>query len=129
MLETVESQHIFERRIVDFWQVARLKVPYMMMHMRGDLTTMHSPEHHEYWGNVCLGVGTELALNAQRALDAGIKPWRLILDPGENAGLVFQSGSSGFAPFAPLLEAFNQISAFAIFPDWTSIPACQTRRT
>lgn len=68
-----------------FVQVARLGVPYMMMHMRGNPTTMQLPENKDYQGNVCLGVGTELALAANRAIAAGIQPWRIILDPGEES--------------------------------------------
>jgi len=68
-----------------FMQVARLGVPYMMMHMRGNPTTMQLPENKDYKGNVCLGVGTELALAANRAIAAGIQPWRILLDPGEKS--------------------------------------------
>ena len=65
-------------------QVARLGVPYALMHMRGEPATMQLPENMEYPQGVCKGVAEELARAAQGAMAAGIEPWRLILDPGES---------------------------------------------
>jgi 2-amino-4-hydroxy-6-hydroxymethyldihydropteridine diphosphokinase / dihydropteroate synthase len=61
--------------------VARLGVPYVMMHMRGDPETMQSARHTSY-KNVIVDVARELRHGAERAMAAGIEPWRLILDPG-----------------------------------------------
>lgn len=33
--------------------------------------------------DTCLEVGQEMQVQAQAAMDAGIEPWRIILDPGE----------------------------------------------
>lgn len=62
-------------------QVASLGVPYVLMHMRGDPTTMQQRRHTHYT-NVAADVGQELQAAADRAMAAGIEPWSLILDPG-----------------------------------------------
>lgn len=64
-------------------QVARLGVPYVLMHMRGDPTTMQLPANTDYPLGTIEGVADELRAAAGRAISAGIEPWRLILDPGE----------------------------------------------
>ena len=62
-------------------QVAELSVPYVLMHMRGNPTTMQQ-KHHITYSNVCNEVGQELQAAAEHAQEAGIEPWRIILDPG-----------------------------------------------
>ncbi|KAK9909901.1 hypothetical protein WJX75_009211 [Coccomyxa subellipsoidea] len=62
-------------------EVARLGVPYILMHMRGDPRTMSSREHTTY-SDVCADVGRALQASAEAAITSGIEPWRLILDPG-----------------------------------------------
>ena len=54
-----------------------------MMHMRGNPTTMQQPQNTQYAGDVCAAVGQELQARCQTACQAGIAPWRLILDPGK----------------------------------------------
>lgn len=63
---------------------AELKKPIILMHMRGTPQTMTSKEMTDYQGNggVIAGVAQELAQRVQAALDAGIPPWRILLDPG-----------------------------------------------
>ena len=63
-------------------QVASLGVPYVLMHMRGDPTTMQQP-HHTTYNDTCADVGRELQAAADRAIAAGIEPWSLVLDPGK----------------------------------------------
>ena len=64
-------------------------VPYIMMHMRGDPTTMQSVENTAY-NDVCADVGRELQSTAAAAMRSGIEPWRIVPDPGETyAVLVF----------------------------------------
>lgn len=70
--------------------VAKLGVPYAMMHMRGDPTTMVRPEFTAY-GDVATEVGIELQAQAEFALAAGIEPWRILLDPG----MGFAKGAEG----------------------------------
>lgn len=62
-------------------QVAELGTPYVAMHMRGDPGTMQVPENTAY-ADVCADVGAELQAAAERAVAAGVQPWRIILDPG-----------------------------------------------
>ena len=62
-------------------QVAELGVPYIMMHMRGDPSTMQSAENTAY-EDVCADVGRELQITAAAAMRSGIEPWRIIPDPG-----------------------------------------------
>jgi len=71
-------------------QVAELGVPYVLMHMRGDPTTMVLPENTAY-GDVATEVGAELQAQGEAAMAAGIQPWRILLDPG----LGFAKGSEG----------------------------------
>lgn len=61
------------------WQVAQLNVPYVLMHMRGDPSTM---QRMTGYTDTCLEVGQELQAQAEAAMSAGIEPWRIILDPG-----------------------------------------------
>lgn len=61
--------------------VADLGVPYIMMHMRGDPTTMQSKANTTY-NNVCQEVGDELNAQVSRAEARGIPAWRIITDPG-----------------------------------------------
>ncbi|KAK9816707.1 hypothetical protein WJX72_004011 [[Myrmecia] bisecta] len=64
-----------------FAEVARLRVPYILMHMRGTPATMQSRENTSY-ASVCEDVGRELQSQAVQAIAAGIEPWRIITDPG-----------------------------------------------
>lgn len=58
-------------------------LPYVAMHSRGDPSTMQLPENTRYAsGDVCAEIASESALNAMRAVRAGIEPWRLWTDPG-----------------------------------------------
>ena len=60
-------------------QVADLNVPYILMHMRGTPQTM---QQHTQYSDTCMEVGQELQQQANKAVDAGIEPWRILLDPG-----------------------------------------------
>ncbi|KAL1412473.1 trifunctional dihydropteroate synthetase [Vanrija albida] len=64
--------------------MAAANVPVVLMHSRGDSTTMLSPEAQDYsaHGGVVGGVAAELGVSVQRALDAGVKRWDIVLDPG-----------------------------------------------
>ena len=64
--------------------MAELGVPYIMMHMRGDPGTMQSANNTAY-EDVCIEVGRELQSTAAAAIAAGIEPWRIIPDPGEDS--------------------------------------------
>jgi 2-amino-4-hydroxy-6-hydroxymethyldihydropteridine diphosphokinase/dihydropteroate synthase len=61
--------------------VAALGVPYVLMHMRGDPTTMQSAENTAY-GDVVAEVAAELRQKAAAAAAVGVETWRLVLDPG-----------------------------------------------
>lgn len=63
-----------------YMQVAQLNVPYILMHMRGTPQTMQQLTQYE---DTCRDVGKEMQQQAQKAIDAGTEPWRIILDPGE----------------------------------------------
>jgi 2-amino-4-hydroxy-6-hydroxymethyldihydropteridine diphosphokinase/dihydropteroate synthase len=56
-------------------------LPYIGMHMRGDPGTMQSHEHVRYI-DVINDVAGETVKNANKAIHAGIEPWRLWTDPG-----------------------------------------------
>uniref|UniRef100_A0A383VLV9 Pterin-binding domain-containing protein n=1 Tax=Tetradesmus obliquus TaxID=3088 RepID=A0A383VLV9_TETOB len=72
--------------------VARLGVPYCLMHMRGDLANMTQPQHTTY-SCVWREVGQALQQRAALAVEAGVLPWNLVLDPG----LGFAKTSEGSA--------------------------------
>ncbi|XP_010937814.1 folate synthesis bifunctional protein, mitochondrial isoform X1 [Elaeis guineensis] len=61
--------------------VGELGVPYVVMHMRGDPTTMQSNENLQY-EDVCKQVASELYARVNRAELSGIPLWRIIIDPG-----------------------------------------------
>lgn len=60
--------------------VGRLNKTIILMHMRGNPHTMTKLTDYPY--GVVEGVAQELSQRVQVALDAGIPPWRIILDPG-----------------------------------------------
>jgi 2-amino-4-hydroxy-6-hydroxymethyldihydropteridine diphosphokinase/dihydropteroate synthase len=60
--------------------VAELGKTVVLMHMRGDPHTM--TQLTDYPDGVVHGVARELLARLQAALEAGIPPWRIILDPG-----------------------------------------------
>ncbi|KAJ2081222.1 trifunctional dihydropteroate synthetase [Coemansia sp. RSA 988] len=63
--------------------VAKRQCPYVLMHMRGDPSTMESMnDYSEYCGDVVRGTRFELAQRVRAALDHGVPKWNIILDPG-----------------------------------------------
>ncbi|GLJ08536.1 hypothetical protein SUGI_0090900 [Cryptomeria japonica] len=64
-----------------FSTVADLEVPYILMHMRGNPSTMQNDENTTY-GDVCKEVADELCLQIKNAESYGIPAWRIITDPG-----------------------------------------------
>lgn len=62
--------------------MAATDVPVVIMHSRGDSTTMTDPENQVYDGGVVAGVRAELAERVAAARAAGVKRWNIILDPG-----------------------------------------------
>ncbi|KAL5701165.1 hypothetical protein ACHQM5_026532 [Ranunculus cassubicifolius] len=60
---------------------ASLKVPYVVMHMRGDPSTMQNDENLQY-ENVCKEVASELYMQVKDVESSGIPAWRIIIDPG-----------------------------------------------
>ena len=59
---------------------ARLQKTIILMHMRGTPKTM--TKLTQYPGGIINGVGIELSDHVEAAKAAGIRPWRIILDPG-----------------------------------------------
>lgn len=62
--------------------VARLNCTYIMMHMRGTPATMQSESNTAYPDGLVQTVAKELMERIVAAQDAGIRQWRIILDPG-----------------------------------------------
>lgn len=61
--------------------VAELGVPYVLMHMRGDPTTMQEEKNLQY-KNVSADVAEELCERLKMAESMGIPAWRIVVDPG-----------------------------------------------
>ncbi|ORX40894.1 Dihydropteroate synthase-like protein [Kockovaella imperatae] len=64
--------------------MASCDVPVVLMHSRGDSTSMLTSSAKDYsaLGGVVEGVKFELGLMVQRALEAGVKAWNIVIDPG-----------------------------------------------
>ncbi|KAF7185919.1 Folic acid synthesis protein fol1, partial [Pseudocercospora fuligena] len=62
--------------------IARLGCTYIMMHMRGTPATMQSEENTSYPDGLIPTIASELQSRLQAAQEAGIRRWRIILDPG-----------------------------------------------
>nr|DAD29851.1 TPA_asm: hypothetical protein HUJ06_031319 [Nelumbo nucifera] len=60
---------------------AILRVPYVVMHMRGDPCTMQKSENLHY-EDLCKQVASELYMQAREAELSGVPAWRIIIDPG-----------------------------------------------
>jgi dihydropteroate synthase len=61
---------------------ARLGVGVILMHSRGDVSTMATFAHANYAGDVMGDVVSELLQAADRAIDCGVARERIVLDPG-----------------------------------------------
>ncbi len=62
--------------------VARLEVPYVLMHWRGHSDAMQERTRYDGPGGVVAGVAEELGLRLEAAVEAGVDPGRIALDPG-----------------------------------------------
>ena len=62
--------------------IARLGCTYVMMHMRGTPATMQDAENCNYPKGIIRTIGDELFERIIAAENAGIRFWRIILDPG-----------------------------------------------
>ncbi|KAK4689659.1 hypothetical protein P7C73_g453, partial [Tremellales sp. Uapishka_1] len=64
--------------------MAAMDIPVVLMHSRGDSTTMLSEESKDYsvLGGVVKGVKKEMKEMITRAEKKGVKRWNIILDPG-----------------------------------------------
>ncbi|KAK3678339.1 trifunctional dihydropteroate synthetase [Recurvomyces mirabilis] len=62
--------------------IARLGCTYIIMHMRGTPATMQNEENLRYPAGLIPTIATELKARLQAAEEAGIRRWRIILDPG-----------------------------------------------
>ncbi|MCP5575985.1 dihydropteroate synthase, partial [Klebsiella pneumoniae] len=58
---------------------ADLNIPVIIMHMRGEPTTMN---HLDQYQDVTTDVIDELKQRVAAALDAGVKPENIMIDPG-----------------------------------------------
>lgn len=65
-----------------FSTIADLGCTYIMMHMRGTPQTMSSPQNTTYTSGLLNTIGNDLASRLAMAEKAGIRRWRIILDPG-----------------------------------------------
>jgi 2-amino-4-hydroxy-6-hydroxymethyldihydropteridine diphosphokinase/dihydropteroate synthase len=87
-----------------FSTVARLGCTYIMMHMRGTPATMQSPENCTYH-NLRTEITNELYSRVALAVEAGVRKWRIVLDPG--IGFAKTQDQNIDLLRAPLLPARN----------------------
>lgn len=62
--------------------MAEVGCTVVIMHMRGTPETMASSQHTTYDGDLIKVIGRELLHRLEAAEEAGIRRWRIILDPG-----------------------------------------------
>jgi len=62
--------------------MAELGCPVILMHSRGDSTTMTHPTSQTYSEGVIEGVRSELGGTVEEAIRKGVRSWDIILDPG-----------------------------------------------
>ena len=85
---------------------ARRGTPVVLMHMRGEPRTMQQNIHYD---NVVADVGRELRQFRDAAIDAGIDPAKILVDPGIGFGKTFEDNLAllarlrELATIAPLL--------------------------
>ena len=85
-----------------FPTIARLGCTYIMMHMRGTPATMQSPENTTYPDGLISTVAKELLKRTYAAQAAGIKRWRIILDPGIGFAKTVEQNAELLGKFAEL---------------------------
>lgn len=90
--------------------VAKLGVPIVLMHMRGDSKTMS--RMIDYGEDVLKGVKEELEERVSNALGVGIKRWNIILDPG----LGFAKDSQGNCILIDRLSELTKEGLLKNFP-------------
>ncbi|KAH9470117.1 hypothetical protein Pst134EA_007382 [Puccinia striiformis f. sp. tritici] len=100
--------------------VAKLDVPYILMHMRGNSRTMSTMTSYKT-GDVVNEVRRELEHKVRRALSAGIKRWNLIIDPGFG----FAKDLSGNCQ---LLNSLNSLQRSSVREPQTRKKALNLRR-
>lgn len=62
--------------------IAKLGCTYIMMHMRGTPSTMQNEENIQYPDGLIPTIANELGARLATAEEAGIRRWRIVLDPG-----------------------------------------------
>lgn len=66
-----------------FSTIAELGCPFVLMHMRGKPEEVNLSHHQQYKnGDVVAGVRRELAATVRQALEAGVRRWNIVVDPG-----------------------------------------------
>ncbi|ORY21159.1 Dihydropteroate synthase-like protein [Naematelia encephala] len=91
--------------------MAKLDVPVILMHSRGDSKTMTTSPLQDYSNfsrGVVEGVQVELGEMIHRALRAGVKRWNIIVDPG----LGFAKSHKDHLTLLRHLEEFTQIDGY-----------------
>lgn len=92
--------------------VAELGCTVILMHMRGDPSTMASAEHTSYPNGLIPTIGAELLARVRAAEEAGIRRWRIMLDPG-----------IGFAKNAEQnLEVLRRFGELRAYPGLEGLP-------
>ena len=87
--------------------IARLGCTYIMMHMRGTPADMMSEENCSYAGGLIAEVGDELGRQVSKAVESGIRVWRIILDPGIGFSKTSEQNAQLLREFPSLRSRFR----------------------
>lgn len=91
--------------------IARLGCTYIMMHMRGTASTMQSAENTFYPAGVIKGIKKELFARVRVAIQAGIRRWRIILDPGLGFAKTVEQNVEILRKFPELRDSSGQFKS------------------
>jgi 2-amino-4-hydroxy-6-hydroxymethyldihydropteridine diphosphokinase/dihydropteroate synthase len=93
--------------------VANRNATLILGHMRGTPQTMTRPEHTLYGGDIVRTVAHELLTQVWAAEDAGVRRWRIILDPGFGF-------AKEYATDVQLLRRFGELRT--VLPELRGLP-------
>lgn len=90
--------------------IARLGCTFVMMHMRGTPATMTNPDNCNYDKGLIHTIHEELQRRVHEAQIAGIRRWRIVLDPGIGFSKTAEQNAELLKHFQTLRSRFHGYS-------------------